>query len=110
MVIIFSSLIVLSVYFLVKSYVNRFAWCFAGIVCALEVCLALILVSMMKNGNYFAYYNGITQLDYMLYNFVDALRLPQNVIARVFNCMIAIYMVLFPCFFSLFQPNIQGRL
>lgn len=102
MVIIFSSLIVLSVYFLVKSYVNRFAWCFAGIVCALEVCLALILVSMMKNGNYFAYYNGITQLDYMLYNFVDALRLPQNVIARVFNCMIAIYMVLFPCFIYFF--------
>lgn len=102
MVIIFSSLIILSIYFLLKSYVNRFAWCFAGMVCALEVCLALILVSMMKTGNYFAYYNGITQLDYMLYNVVDTLRLPQNVIARVFNYMIAIYMLLFPMFIYFF--------
>lgn len=102
MVIIFSSLIILSVYFLLKSYVNRFAWCFAGMVCALEVCLVLILISMMKTGNYFAYYNGITQLDYMLYNVVDTMRLPQNVIARAFNYMIAVYMLLFPCFIYFF--------
>ncbi|MBQ8807876.1 MAG: HAMP domain-containing histidine kinase [Clostridia bacterium] len=102
MVIIFSSLILLSLYFLLKSYVNKFAWCFAGMVCALEVCLLLILISMMKSGNYFAYYNGISQIDYMLFNFVDTMRLPQNIITRVFNYMIAVYMLLFPCFIYFF--------
>lgn len=102
MVIIFSSLIILSVYFLIKSYVNRFAWCFAGIACALEVCLLLILVSMMRTGNYFAFYNGITRMDYMFYSFVETLRLPMNVIARIFNSMIGVYMLLFPCFIYFF--------
>lgn len=105
MVLIFSSLIVLCVYFLIKSYVNRFAWCFAGIVCALEVCLLLVLVSMMRTGNYFSYYNGITQLDYMLYNFVENLRLPLNLIVRVFNVMMGLYMLLFPCFMYFFFSN-----
>ena len=105
MVIIFFSLLILSVYFLIKSYVNRFAWCFAGIVCALEICLLLILVSMMRTGNYFAYYNGITQIDYMLYTFMETLSLPLNVIARIFNVMISVYMLLFPCFIYFFFSN-----
>ena len=105
MVIIVGSLIILSVYFLIKSYVNRFAWCFAGIVCALEICLLLILVSMMRTGNYFSYYNGISRMDYMLYGFIESLRLPIPTIMRIFNVMMGIYMVLFPCFIYFFFSN-----
>lgn len=101
-------LIIISFYYLITSYVNKYCWYFIGIIWSLVAALYSVFILISITGNYSSIGYVFNDLDRQIFLSVVKNRSNFFFVMRIFNLSTALYLITM-CFFSLSYFKIRSR-
>ena len=105
MAIAFVGLVLLLIYYMIRSYINKYSWYFCGIITSLILAIYSIFFLLVIKGNYIAF----GPIDRWIFSFLVANRLGYFTAIRMFNLSQVLYIISLTLFSNSFFIQPQAK-